>query len=131
MRQFFNVILFLVFTSLIFIACDDTKITDPPIPTEDVSYAQHIQPIFNNHCSNSGCHNSQDNAGGIDLTSWGSLKASPFLVIPFYPDESLLYLSVSGGSVNIMPPPNGSSPPLSENQINGIRTWILEGAESN
>ena len=46
MRQFFNVILFLVFTSLIFIACDDTKITDPPIPTENVSYAQHIQPII-------------------------------------------------------------------------------------
>ena len=131
MKRILNLLFFLGFGSILFYSCDDTKITDPPIPTEDVSYAQHIQPIFNNHCSNSGCHNSKDNAGGLDLTSWGSLRGSPFIVIPFYPDESLLYLSVSGGSVNIMPPPNGSSPPLSDNQINGIKTWILEGAESN
>ncbi len=131
MKQIFNIILVFGFASLIFYACDDTKITDPPIPTEDVSYAEHIQPIFNNYCNNTGCHNSQDNAGGLDLTSWGSLRASPFIVIPNYPDESLLYLSVSGGLVNIMPPPDGSSPPLSENQINGIKIWILEGAESN
>lgn len=131
MKQISNIILIISFSCILILACDDTKITDPIIPNENVSYSQDIQPIFNNHCNNSGCHNSQDNAGEISLTSWGELRGDPFLVIPGYPDESLLYLSVSGGSVNIMPPPFGTSRPLSNNQINGIRTWILEGAEAN
>ena len=56
---------------------------------------------------------------------------SPFLIIPNAPEESLLYLSVDGRSVNIMPPPYGNTFPLSENQVNGIKTWIEEGAEAN
>ena len=131
MKYFINLLLFLIFTSIVFIACDDTLPTEIPIPEKDVSYAKHIQPIFNNHCNNSGCHNSEDNAGGVSLTSYGDLFATPFLIIKYSPNESHLYLAVSGQSISLMPPPYGNAFPLSDNQINGIKTWIEEGAEAN
>lgn len=131
MRHFISLILFIAFTTVIFSSCDDTGITDIIIPDENVDYSLHIQPLFNEHCNNSGCHNSEDNAGGIRLTSYGELFAVPFLIIPGSPDESQLFLAVDGQSVNFMPPPYGNSVPLSENNIQGIRTWILEGAEAD
>lgn len=131
MSRIINAILLFMFSAMLFWTCDDTLISDIPIPDKNVSYSEHIQPIFNNYCNNTTCHNSEDRADGISLTSYGELFASPFLIIPGSPDESLLYLSVSGKSVNIMPPPFGSTIPLNENQINGIRVWILEGAEAN
>lgn len=125
--------LFLLFTFILALAtsCDDTGITEIIIPEENVDYSAHIQPLFNEHCNNSGCHNSEDNAGGIRLTSYGELFAVPFLVIPGSPDESQLFLAVDGRSVNIMPPPYGNSIPLSDNNIAGIKTWILEGAKAD
>ena len=131
MQNLINLILLLSFILILTLACDDTGISEIPIPEENVSYSEHIQPLFNNHCNSTGCHNSADAAGGINLTSYSGVFASPFLVIPFAPDESQLYLSVSGQTVNIMPPPFGNTFPLNDNQINGIRVWILEGAEAN
>ena len=131
MKNLINLIILIAFLIIITFACDDTGINEIPLPDENVSYSEHIQPIFNNHCNNTGCHNSADAAGDIRLTSYGELFASPFMVIPFAPDESTLYLSVSGQTVNIMPPPYGNTFPLNDNQINGIRVWILEGAEAN
>jgi Planctomycete cytochrome C len=131
MNQYFNLLILLVFVLALSYACDDTLISDIPIPDKNVSYSQHIQPIFNAHCNNSTCHNSEDRAGGISLISYGELFAVPFLVIRGAPEESQLYLAVDGRSVIIMPPPYGNSLPLSDNQITGIRTWIEEGAEAN
>ncbi len=113
------------------ICCDDTLITDIPIPDENVSYSQHIQPLFNTHCNNTTCHNSEDRAGGLSLEFYGEFRNSPFLIISGAPEESLLYLTVSGQYVTIMPPQYGSSIPLNDNQIAGIKTWIEEGAEAN
>ena len=90
MKQYYNLILLLVFALILTYACDDTLISDIDIPEVGVSYSEHIQPIFNTHCNNSGCHNSEDNAAGIRLTSYGELFASPFLIIPRAPDESQL-----------------------------------------
>ena len=126
-----NLLLFIIFLLIILSACDDTGPTEIPLPEENVSYSQHIQPLFNTHCNSSGCHNSEDGAGEIRLTTYGDIFATPFLVIPRAPDESTLYLSVSGQTVNIMPPPYGNTFPLNDNQINGIRVWIEEGAEAN
>ena len=116
---------------IISVSCDDTGPTEIPLPEENVSYSQHIQPLFNTYCNSSGCHNSEDGAGGIRLTSYGDIFATPFLVIPRAPEESTLYLSVSGQTINIMPPPYGNTFPLNDNQINGIKVWIEEGAEAN
>ena len=131
MKQYFNLVLLLAFLLILSNSCDDTLITDIPIPDENVSYSQHIQPLFTTHCNNSTCHNSEDRASGISLVSYGELFSVPFLIIPRAPEESQLFLAVDGRSVNIMPPPYGNSIPLNENQIAGIKTWISEGAEAN
>ena len=101
------------------------------IPEFNVSYSKHIQPILNNHCNNTTCHNSADRAGGLSFEIYGEFRSYPFLIIAGAPDESSLYQVVSGQSVLVMPPYGGPSIPLSENQIKGIRTWIEEGAEAN
>ena len=130
-QNIINSLLIIIFLIIISSACDDTGPTEIPLPDKNVSFSQHIQPLFNNYCNNTGCHNAQDGAGEIRLTSYGDLFATPFLVIPRAPEESTLYLSVSGQTVNIMPPPYGNTFPLNDNQINGIRVWIEEGAEAN
>lgn len=126
-----NILLVVIFLITVFMSCDGTGPVDIPIPEKNVSYSVDIQPLFNKRCNNSGCHNSEDRAGSVSLTSYGDLFATPFLVIPGSPDESHLYLSVSAQLVQIMPPPYGNVRPLNENQINGIKTWILEGAKAN
>ncbi len=126
-----NIILFTLFIITIVFACDGTGPIEAIIPEKNVSYSIDIQPLLNTRCNNTGCHNSEDRAGSISLTSYGDLFATPFLVIPESPDESYLYLAVAGKLMNVMPPPYGSVKPLNDNQINGIKTWILEGAKAN
>ena len=50
------------------------------------------------------------------------------VVVPGHPDESLLYLRVSGGKPPQMPL---NAQPLTANQIAAIRGWIAEGAPKN
>lgn len=131
MKQSLNVLLIAIFILVILSSCDDTIGPDTIIPDFDVSYSEHIQPIFNNHCNNTTCHNSADLAGGLSFENYGDFRNYPFLIIAGAPNESLLYQVVSGQSVKVMPPYDGPSIPLTENQINGIKTWIEEGAEAN
>jgi hypothetical protein len=131
MKHIFNIFLLITFISVIITSCDDTIVGNQIIPEFDVSYSKHIQPLFNNHCNNTTCHNSEDRAGGLSFEIYGEFRSYPFLIIAGAPDESTLYQVVSGQSVLVMPPYGGPSIPLTENQINGIRTWIEEGAEAN
>ena len=130
---------YLLFGSLIsisLISCDDTGINNDIdniiIPSQNVSYAQYIQPVFNYKCTNSACHNSETRASGLDLTTWSGTVADPLVVSPGFPETSKIIWAVEGNSGSSpMPPPYGSVPPLTENQIEGLRTWILEGANPN
>jgi len=131
MKRFINITFIIIFLAIIILSCDDTGITDIPIPDENVSYQEHIQPMFNVHCNTTDCHNSADRAAGLSLQSYGEFRSEPFLIIAGAPEESILYLVVSGKYVTLMPPPFGNTLPLSDNQINGIRTWIEEGAEAD
>jgi len=106
---------------------------DPPDPT--VSYADDIQPIFNNSCV--GCHGVGGNAG-LDLrpeVSHGNLVNVPStesalsLIEPEDPDNSWLYLKITGQQ-NVgteMPPGSG----LDSTAAALIHSWITEGALDN
>ncbi|HEX7573748.1 MAG TPA: hypothetical protein VF514_11685, partial [Bacteroidota bacterium] len=50
------------------------------------------------------------------------------VVVSGKPDASTLVLRIQGSVGARMPP---GSYPLNQNQINGIRTWIAEGAKNN
>ena len=130
-KYFIDILLVLIFiVPLIVTGCKDTGPGITDIPTSNVSYSRHIQPLFNSYCLGSGCHNDQDHAGGLSLTTWSSTTADYQVVAPGYPQNSKLVWRIEGTSGNIMPP-IGSSYPLNQNQINGIKTWIKEGAKNN
>ncbi|MGK9477325.1 c-type cytochrome [Melioribacter sp. OK-6-Me] len=128
-----SLIFILIFGSTIFFNCDDTinqsELDSRPIPLSNISYAEHIQPVFDAKCNYSGCHNDADMAGGLSLTSHQNTTANYLIVAQGYPDNSRLVLAVEGRTVNPMPPLGYW--PLTDNQIRAIRTWVKEGAKNN
>jgi len=134
MKYRFEYLSLLISFTIILYACDDTNnindIDNRVIPSKNVSYSQHIQPVFDYHCNNSYCHNGIDRAGGLSLADWSSTRASYLVVAPGYPDNSSLVWAIKGISSNPMPP-SGVTKPLNKNQVDGIVTWIKEGANNN
>lgn len=129
-----NFLLVISVTAIIFIAgCDDTinqeDLDSKIIPSSNVSFSQHIQPVFNARCSNAGCHNSIDRRAGLSLATWADATGNSQIIFPGLPDNSKLVWSIEGRSAFPMPPVGYR--PLTKNQIDGIKTWIKEGAKNN
>jgi hypothetical protein len=122
----------LFFPLLFYIGCDDTStnIDDKEIPASNVSYSQHIQPVFNIKCVN--CHGVGTTEAGLDLTTWSGTVADPRIVVDSLPDNSVLVWTVEGRpGFPFMPPIGSPYRALTQNQINGVKTWIKEGAKNN
>ena len=114
--------------------------------SEAVSFASDVQPIFNDSCASSGCHDGgpgpPGGAGGartsLDLTpgsSFDSLLSAATdcgpVVAPGDPEGSLLIAKLTGiGFCRGSQMPK-NAPPLSENLIDTIATWICQGADDN
>lgn len=106
---------------------------------EDPSFAQDIQPIFNNNCTLSGCHNSAASAG-LDLTreqAYGNLVnvaaiqgTNNIRVIPYSAKDSYLVIKLEDRQSTGSRMPLGGSR-LSQNKILNIRNWINRGARNN
>ncbi len=96
-----------------------------------INYGRYVQPLFNQACSQVGCHS--DDAGNtsrLRLTSYANTTdPSQLIVIPGHPENSRLVWSIEGSNGSVRMPPNGY--PLNQNQIDGIRTWITQGALNN
>ena len=125
----------LLFGSLfIYWGCKDSitadQIDNLVIPDSNVSYSRDLQPVFNLHCTN--CHGNGQIDGGISLTSWSNTTADPSVVFPGYPNNSILVWSIQAKpNVSPMPPMDSPYKPLNANQVNGVITWIKEGAKNN
>jgi hypothetical protein len=124
--------------------CGSDPVNMPPPQSGDtISFAQHIQPIFNARCIS--CHQDGTFASGSGIAMRltadrsfattvnqpSSQNASLTLVVPGDSATSLLYLKVSQNS-----PPVGSrmpllSSPLSSTDLGLIRDWIDQGALNN
>jgi mono/diheme cytochrome c family protein len=91
-----------------------------------VSFSQDIQPIFTSQCGS--CHGGQ---GGLWLDSYELVMrggSSGPVIVPGQPDQSQLYLRITGKATPAMPL---NSPPLAQSEIDAIRGWIAEGAPKN
>jgi len=98
-------------------------------PPNNVSFGAHVQPLFNETCAFSGCHGDNQPSAGLRLTSYDNLMFnSNQVVIRERPDESILVLRIEGRLGSRMP---FNRTALTQNQINGVRTWIAEGALNN
>ncbi len=120
------------------ISCKDEDANNPAdvvFPATNVSYGQHVQPLFNRACAFSGCHGPDTFLDrGYSLDSYQNLTpgAAHELVIPGNPENSKLIWSVEGinGYDGLRRMPRNLSP-LNDNQIQGLRRWIAEGARNN
>ena len=111
-------------------ACDDSGTdngNDIEFPEQNVSYSQHVQPYFNLYCATAGCHDNGTMAGGLSLTSYFNTTNNPGIVIPGDPDASVLIQKVDGRL-----PHEGFVPiVINDNQLQGLKTWVAEGAKNN
>ena len=120
----------LAFVILIAQSCDDSltssDIDNLVMPDSNVSYKIHIAPVFEVKCV--PCHNSQTSEAGLDLSSWVNATRDPTIIFPGSDSTSILVFTIE------RIPPYAPMPPsewLQRNHINGIRTWIREGAQNN
>ena len=125
-----------VLAALAGLACKGSAPTGPGgspstivFPVNGVSYSAQVQPLFNQACNASGCHDNGTTTTTLVLTSYGlAVLTVPGVVVTGKPDASTLVLRIQGSVGARMPP---GAYPLNQNQINGIRTWIVEGAKDN
>ncbi|MHB8578744.1 MAG: hypothetical protein ACYDA4_02660 [Ignavibacteriaceae bacterium] len=125
-------LIFIIFSFIIY-GCKDTvtgsQLDSTVIPASNVSYAKYIQPVFTLKCANPGCHDDGTMAAGLSLTTWTG-ATNPQYVTKGYPNNSILVQSIEGLSGAFPMPPVGY-PVLTANQIQGVKTWIAEGAKNN
>ena len=100
-------------------------------PARNVTFGVHVQTLFNQACALPMCHDDNSHAGGLSLTSYyNTVFAVPGIVVSKDPQNSILIMKIEGrGPAGDRMPPGPNA--LNENQINGIRTWIAEGAANN
>lgn len=118
--------------------CKDDVITGPDgspsdvvFPDSLVSYRDHVQVLFNQTCAIATCHEGSTPAGDLNLTSYTNtmfgVNGAPIVFVG-NPDASPLVMRIQG-TAGVRMPLNRN--PLNQNQINGIRKWIQEGAQDN
>ena len=91
-----------------------------------VSYADEVQPIFDQHCVE--CHGNENTELGLNLATYeGAMAGSDYgtVIEPGNPGGSLLIDMMESGDM----PEDADPVPAEEIEI--IKTWISEGAENN
>jgi hypothetical protein len=135
-----NVIRFFLLLSLIVViswaswSCkdeiSDNGGADIVFPNTNVSYGNHVEPLFYRTCAYSPCHSEETMADGLSLETYQSaISSKPGVIVPLDTANSRLIWRVEGTHGLIRMPYDRS--PLTANQIKGLRTWILEGARNN
>lgn len=112
---------------------DTTSNNNPPpgIPCDPdtVYFVNTILPLLQSSCGVSGCHDAGSAQDGVILTDYANILATGEIT-PGNPSDSELYEKITETDPDkIMPPPPRS--PLTADQINLIRLWILQGAKNN
>lgn len=149
-----KVYFYLLMTIILLLGCSSgthPEDTDFILPDSNLVYARDIYPMFDAKCGfESGCHSPTDNRDqGL---SYGDISNVEMLVAYrlSQTDEKLvnrllhshqtltiaetapLYIILNSGYLNAgverMPPASLGKKRLTDNQLKGIRQWILEGA---
>jgi hypothetical protein len=110
-------------------SCAEGIITDPRqivFPDTNVSFGQHVLPLMNVSCNFSGCHGTSP-ARNVRLSSYTDILSTAGLVLSGRPQQSTLTLVLDGS----IPHPPSFQASITTNHINGMKTWIREGARSN
>ena len=93
-----------------------------------VSYYSQIVPILKRSCQ--GCHHPGDPNGDLIVTTYAELKRGGMAgeaILPGKPDESLIIQLISGDE----PAMPQNMEPLTPEEVELFRRWILEGAQDD
>ncbi len=130
-KTYLSILILITFT--LYNCSKDTGPVDDNQATENISFANDVQPIFDQNCIS--CHPS---SGNLDLTTAHSysqlvnVNASGYSakrVVPGDAENSVLYKKIDGSGTYGSNMPLGGN--LSAAQINTIKQWIIEGAQNN
>lgn len=105
----------------------DTTVMGEPCEPDVVYFERDILPILIGNCTSAGCHNANDAADGVNLTTYDQVINTAD-VRPFNLDGSDLYEVITDDDPEDRMP-QAPRAPLSSTNINLIATWILQGAE--
>lgn len=108
---------------------NDTTVAGKPCDPDTIYFERDILPILSSNCAYSGCHDAVTAEDGVILVDYNSVMTSKADVRPGNPNGSDLYEKIveSDPDDRMPPPPN---PPLTNEQIQAIRKWILQGAQN-
>jgi hypothetical protein len=133
-RLFSNIFILSLIILVVFIGCEDSitsdYLDDVVIPDKNVSFSEYIQPVLHVKCGTSGCHDDESSAGNYSVSHWASV-VTPGIVDAGNVETSRLVWRIEGLGVEFMPPIGSVVRPLTQNQVDGIKTWIREGARNN
>jgi hypothetical protein len=128
----FLIIGFLIVCTFILFSCKDQTTQNQSsnfvFPPSGVTFTKHVGPFFQLTCLGSQCHSENNAQGVINLQTnayHNLLDHLPALVIYKNGKISPLVMYLDGRLAPRMPLRQDS---LTTNQINGVKTWIDEGA---
>jgi uncharacterized membrane protein len=101
-----------------------------------VSFQSEVYPLLKQKCFR--CHTPPDGEGylktGLNMQSYESLMAGTYygaVIIPGDSKRSILNKLVEGRAGKAMLMPHDSNSTLTNAEIEALRLWVEEGAESN
>lgn len=107
---------------------DTTGTGGTPCDPNVVYFNLEILPILQSRCAFSGCHNEASAQDGVVLTSYQKVMQTAE-VSPFNPNSSDLYEAITDDDPEDRMPQSPNAP-LSQDQIDLIRKWIVQGAQN-
>jgi hypothetical protein len=121
------------FFAIIALSCKDEEksfTSDIVFPDSLVSFTKYVEPLFQQTCVDARCHGGSQPAANLYLENnmWNNLiDYQPSIIIVNNGDVSSLVKFLDGRLQPQMP----IRKPLKQNQINGVKKWIDEGAQYN
>ncbi len=131
----FKAIIFSLLSLVLLLMCTCSETIGPNnkivFPEEgEVSFQNHVLPFLKVKCAFSGCHDDVYRAGGRDMTTHFQVTAATEntgLVVATNPDGSVLVQVIEGTNPHL----DYYRINITENQKQGVRRWILDGALNN
>lgn len=112
-------------TASVLLAATSASSADPKNPTYDAD----VLPVLKQHCL--GCHNADKQKGGLDLSTFASLKqggSSGDVLKPGDPDKSRVFTLTAQTEEPKMPPKASRIP---DAQLAVLKLWVEQGGREN
>lgn len=99
-----------------------------PCNPDSVYFTQQVLPILVSNCAKSGCHDAATHEEDINMTSYNTIMNSDIVEGGDLNGSDMWEVINENDPDDIMPPPPAN--PLTQQQKNIIRDWILQGAQN-